>query len=200
MFIHHLTYAIIFGLLTVIIGYSSKLLVHPFLDISLPDVCSRWNENHVMELSLFITGFLLYIVVCIGRKYIMKKEEHFQQGMISEDMLLPKKMENEDVYGPQVIELIKKQFGEDRLYDLYEQVEAHLQLVPEKQTCIMTEQMKDKLVNDKRLGNYDIVKRLGGPRLRIAISWIVNNTKPGIVGRDCRLTTRPQRPDQEYST
>ena len=51
--------AVIFGIAAVVFGLLSKFVVHPLFSVTLPDVCKSWNEKHVMEVSLFVTGFFL---------------------------------------------------------------------------------------------------------------------------------------------
>ena len=212
--LQHILCAVLYGLLAIGIGYASKVAVKPYFQVSLPDICQTWNDKHVMEISLFITGFMLYVVVAIGKRMykhanamkmqkganVLKEEYQEKPMMMTEDQLKPVKQENEDKIGPQMLQRIKDDWGEDRVYDLFEQVEAHLQRVPKKNMCVMTEQVKDLLFTDKRF-NHDLVRKYdyvrGRPvsrNMRATISYIVNNYKPGIVGRDCRLTTRPQRP------
>ncbi len=38
-----------------IIGSSS-------LSVSIPKSCHDWNKNHIMEISLFMTGFILHLL------------------------------------------------------------------------------------------------------------------------------------------
>lgn len=52
--------AIVVGIMTVIFGNIAGFAVSPLLKVSLPDVCSTWNEFYAMEVSLFITGVLIY--------------------------------------------------------------------------------------------------------------------------------------------
>ena len=49
------------GILTALIGYVASALVKPYFKIDLPEICKSWNKNHLMEISLFATGFLLHI-------------------------------------------------------------------------------------------------------------------------------------------
>ncbi len=49
------------GLMLVLFGYLSSIIVKPFLHVSLPDVCKGWNRYYVMEISLFTAGFMLHI-------------------------------------------------------------------------------------------------------------------------------------------
>jgi len=53
--------AFIVGLIILITG----LLISGHLQYlvpKLPDVCNDWNKNHVMEISLFITGVTGYLI------------------------------------------------------------------------------------------------------------------------------------------
>lgn len=49
------------GLLTVFAGYVASMLIKPYFKVDLPEVCKSWNKNHLMEASLFVTGFLLHL-------------------------------------------------------------------------------------------------------------------------------------------
>lgn len=49
------------GILTALIGYVASALVKPYFKIDLPEICKSWNKKHLMEISLFATGFLLHI-------------------------------------------------------------------------------------------------------------------------------------------
>lgn len=40
-------------------GYFAKLVVGK---PSLPEICSSWNENYIMEVNLFMAGFLFHVV------------------------------------------------------------------------------------------------------------------------------------------
>lgn len=55
--------AIVVGLLlipfTYIAGWIARSIVKK---PSLPDVCASWNKNYIMEINLFIAGFLFHIV------------------------------------------------------------------------------------------------------------------------------------------
>jgi hypothetical protein len=55
--------AIVLGLVIVIVGLLSSVIVKPLFGVSLPEVCKKWNQNHVMEFSLFFTGFISYYVL-----------------------------------------------------------------------------------------------------------------------------------------
>jgi hypothetical protein len=49
------------GILTALIGYVASALVKPYFKVDLPEICKSWNKNHLMEVSLVATGFLLHI-------------------------------------------------------------------------------------------------------------------------------------------
>ena len=54
--------AILFALLFVLIGTIVGGVIGKFFSTSLPSVCKEWNKNHVMEISLFFSGLLMYYV------------------------------------------------------------------------------------------------------------------------------------------
>lgn len=43
---------------TYITGYIAKFITKK---PTLPDVCSKWNEYYIMEVNLFLAGFLLHL-------------------------------------------------------------------------------------------------------------------------------------------
>ncbi len=49
------------GILTALIGYVASALVKPYFKVDLPEICKSCNKKHLMEISLFATGFLLHI-------------------------------------------------------------------------------------------------------------------------------------------
>jgi hypothetical protein len=54
--------AIFVGVATVIVGSIVGLCVGMLLGTDLPSVCKNWNKKHAMEISLFLTGFLLHLL------------------------------------------------------------------------------------------------------------------------------------------
>lgn len=58
-----LLYSVLFGLLFVAIGVGSKFVLRPLLSVALPSVCDNWNENYLMEGTLFLTGFLFGLLL-----------------------------------------------------------------------------------------------------------------------------------------
>lgn len=53
--------AIFVGIITVILGYVAGYIVNQLEKKETPDLCKNWNENYVMEKSLFLTGFLVHV-------------------------------------------------------------------------------------------------------------------------------------------
>ena len=58
----HVVAAVLVGLIVVIAGIGSSYIVKEvgLSSVSLPDECKRWNDKHVMEKTLFLTGVLAY--------------------------------------------------------------------------------------------------------------------------------------------
>ena len=54
--------AVIVGVLVVVIGTVVGFFVGRAASVDLPTVCKRWNKNHVMEISLFLTGVITHIL------------------------------------------------------------------------------------------------------------------------------------------
>tara|TARA_Y100000768_G_C23682980_1_gene543169 strand:- start:267 stop:500 length:234 start_codon:yes stop_codon:yes gene_type:complete len=52
--------AIFFGLSVVAVGSLISFLISLMGD-STKSACKNWNKNHVMEIALFLTGFVLHI-------------------------------------------------------------------------------------------------------------------------------------------
>ena len=50
------------GVLVVIFGTLVGYGVGRVFSSKLPEVCREWNKNHVMEISLFLTGVLVHLV------------------------------------------------------------------------------------------------------------------------------------------
>lgn len=51
------------GILIVIVGTIVTYLMGNSLKVKLPPVCDDWNKNYVMEVSLFLTGFIGHIAL-----------------------------------------------------------------------------------------------------------------------------------------
>tara|TARA_B100000902_G_C26620913_1_gene579714 strand:+ start:275 stop:511 length:237 start_codon:yes stop_codon:yes gene_type:complete len=54
--------AVVVGVAVVFIGSLVGYVVGKCLSIDLPKLCKEWNKNHVMEISLFLTGFTLHLL------------------------------------------------------------------------------------------------------------------------------------------
>ena len=50
------------GIMTVIIGVIVKGFLHLVRTYQIPEECKDWNKNHVMEVSLFLTGAVLFFI------------------------------------------------------------------------------------------------------------------------------------------
>jgi hypothetical protein len=66
------------GLLTIAFGYIATAIIHMtgLSKNDMPSVCKDWNKNHVMELSLFFTGFLFHLtfeVTGLNKTYARNK-------------------------------------------------------------------------------------------------------------------------------
>ena len=58
------TEALAVGVMTVLVGSLVGYLVSKFsgLKATLPSVCTEWNENYIMEWSLFFTGVVVHVL------------------------------------------------------------------------------------------------------------------------------------------
>jgi len=57
-----ITEAVVVGIATVVVGSLVGFILGKYFSSDLPAVCKRWNKNHIMEISLFLTGFLIHII------------------------------------------------------------------------------------------------------------------------------------------
>lgn len=54
--------ATVIGILVVLVGFVVGPLVGYFLRVPVPEICKKWNKNHVMEVSLFFIGFTVHLL------------------------------------------------------------------------------------------------------------------------------------------
>lgn len=54
--------AFVVGLLTVAVGSLVGWGVGKMVSSDLPEVCKDWNKFYIMEITLFLTGFILHIL------------------------------------------------------------------------------------------------------------------------------------------
>ncbi len=54
--------AVVVGIATIIIGTIVGYVFGKLFSNNLPDICKSWNKNHIMEICLFFTGFILHIL------------------------------------------------------------------------------------------------------------------------------------------
>lgn len=53
--------AAVVGILTTIAGTIVSYFVWYFFGVDLPPVCRDWNKNYAMEITLFLTGFIIHL-------------------------------------------------------------------------------------------------------------------------------------------
>lgn len=54
--------AFVIGILTLVVGSLVSLFFGSVFTNDLPTLCKDWNKFHVMEISLFLTGFTLHLL------------------------------------------------------------------------------------------------------------------------------------------
>jgi|TARA_B110000259_G_scaffold104745_1_gene120360 hypothetical protein len=54
--------AFVVGILIVVIGSIISFVIGRLLKTDLPPVCKDWNKNRVMEICLFLTGFITHLI------------------------------------------------------------------------------------------------------------------------------------------
>jgi len=59
---HFLTEAVIMGIMVAIIGNLTPIFIGKRFSVDLPDICNTWNKYYVMEISLFMTGFIAHVL------------------------------------------------------------------------------------------------------------------------------------------
>ena len=55
--------AIVVGLTVVVVGTLTSWLFSRFFKVDLPPVCKDWNKNYVMEITLFLTGVIVHLLM-----------------------------------------------------------------------------------------------------------------------------------------
>jgi hypothetical protein len=58
---HLIVESILVGIVTVVIGNLVTILIGKQFKVELPDICNTWNKYYVMEISLFLTGFMTHM-------------------------------------------------------------------------------------------------------------------------------------------
>lgn len=53
--------AIVIGIVFIILGKLIGCLSKPFFGVSLPEICSKWNQNYILEINLFLLGFISHL-------------------------------------------------------------------------------------------------------------------------------------------
>ena len=57
-----LSKSIVSGVGVLICGTVIGYIIGKYFSMNLPPVCNNWNKNHIMEISLFLSGVVLYMV------------------------------------------------------------------------------------------------------------------------------------------
>lgn len=56
---------LMFGIVTVLVGYcvgfAANIINKPYVSKECSD-CKDWNKNHIMEITLFITGAVVWLI------------------------------------------------------------------------------------------------------------------------------------------
>lgn len=50
--------AVVMGIIVVVLGYIICYFTEPYFGVALPDICSTWNSGHILEINLFLIGFV----------------------------------------------------------------------------------------------------------------------------------------------
>ena len=58
--------AFVIGIMTLIVGSLVGYVTGKIAGINLPSICKKWNKNHIMEISLFLTGVIIHLVCEFG--------------------------------------------------------------------------------------------------------------------------------------
>jgi hypothetical protein len=70
--------AIFCGIMVLLAAYAIKHVVKPYFKVDLPEICERWNEKHVFEVSMFLTGFFLHLFLeftGVNKSYAMYRSK-----------------------------------------------------------------------------------------------------------------------------
>ena len=62
MFVQLFIEAFVVGISVVIVGTIISLILKLIIKSDLPKECENWNKYYVMEITLFLIGFLLHIL------------------------------------------------------------------------------------------------------------------------------------------
>jgi len=53
--------AFIAGIVLVVLGYIIGYLTKPLYGVTLPEICNQWNKYYIMEINLFLIGFVAHL-------------------------------------------------------------------------------------------------------------------------------------------
>ena len=58
--------AVFVGVFLVVLGYIIGLFTRPFLIVPQPPQCNHWNDKYIMEINLFLVGFVAHLLFELG--------------------------------------------------------------------------------------------------------------------------------------
>jgi nitrate reductase gamma subunit len=53
--------AFVVGIVIVILGYLVGFITKPWFQVTLSETCKGWNKKHIMEVNLFLVGFIAHL-------------------------------------------------------------------------------------------------------------------------------------------
>jgi hypothetical protein len=54
--------AMFVGLVLVALGYIVGFITRPLLEVRQPAICDHWNDKYIMEINLFLVGFIAHLL------------------------------------------------------------------------------------------------------------------------------------------
>jgi hypothetical protein len=54
--------AVVCGVVVLVLGYLVGWATKPILGVSLPEACSQWNAKYMMQINLFLIGFIAHLL------------------------------------------------------------------------------------------------------------------------------------------
>lgn len=70
--------AVIVGIVILAVGTLLAFIISKFFKTNLPSICKTWNQYHLMEITLFLTGFfahLFFEAVGLNSYYVKYKSK-----------------------------------------------------------------------------------------------------------------------------
>lgn len=71
-----IVHIVISSLAFLVLGFLSGFVISRIIPTSLPPVCSEWNKNHVMEMSLILAGIMYGVIsYIVARKFAVESKQ-----------------------------------------------------------------------------------------------------------------------------